>query len=391
MPTLTIEFPGQPPVSHILKEETATVGRMKGNSIVVDDHSVSLAHARITRTREGEFILKDLNSTNGTTLNGQGILEAKLRDKDRVRFANIDAQFFSEPALAPATASASAPSTGVPAPAPVPVSTTTTTAPASNPPAAPIPAAAPGKKPGRKLQLTPTLVGACVGGVAVLGVLSFAGWKFTHLGKSAEVASSAPVQAPAPVSKTSVSAPAAPAAAHSKDDILDIERRLAAAGDNTVVAAAVPAEKPIEVTSEAMANLVRALSSSDAVQRRQSAITLHSIGTQAKPATAALRETLHDSDAEVRLWSALTLINNQCYDKATIPILVQVLQNDSPVLRQVAALSLGLIPFEEADKQTVVPVLAQAAGKDADEDVRKAAVSALTIIAPEALSPPTGN
>ena len=53
------------------------------------------------------------------------------------------------------------------------------------------------------------------------------------------------------------------------------------------------------------------------------------------------------------------------------------------MLRQVACLSLGLIPYDEGEKDTVIPVLAETAGKDADEEVRKAAQSALGIIAPE--------
>src|SRR4051794_39663180 len=92
MPSLTVHLPGLPPVSHVLKDETTTVGRMKGNTVVIEDASISLMHARITR-KNNEFYLKDLNSTNGTMLNGQPVSEAKLRDQDRVRFADITAQF----------------------------------------------------------------------------------------------------------------------------------------------------------------------------------------------------------------------------------------------------------------------------------------------------------
>src|SRR5262245_22556238 len=88
MPSLTVQLPGLSPVSHILKDETITVGRMKGNSIVIEDASVSLMHARINQ-KNGEVFLKDLNSTNGTTINGQPVNEAKLRNLDRVGFADI--------------------------------------------------------------------------------------------------------------------------------------------------------------------------------------------------------------------------------------------------------------------------------------------------------------
>src|SRR5437868_8017886 len=99
MPTLTIQLPGFPAVSHVLKDDTITVGRMKGNTIVIEDASISLMHARITR-KDGMFYLKDLNSTNGTVVNGQPISEAKLHDLDRVRFADVAGQFLAEAAAA---------------------------------------------------------------------------------------------------------------------------------------------------------------------------------------------------------------------------------------------------------------------------------------------------
>src|SRR5215467_12263422 len=95
MSTLNIQLPGLAPVSHVLKDETITIGRMKGNTIVIEDSSISLMHAKITR-KDGEYYLKDLNSTNGTILNGQPLGEARLRDQDRVRFADISAQFLAE-------------------------------------------------------------------------------------------------------------------------------------------------------------------------------------------------------------------------------------------------------------------------------------------------------
>src|SRR5689334_10512447 len=95
MPTLTLQLPNLPPVVHILKDDTVTIGRMRGNTIVVDDDSVSLFHAKITR-KDSTFYLKDLNSTNGTALNGQSIIEARLHDCDRVRFADVSGQFLLE-------------------------------------------------------------------------------------------------------------------------------------------------------------------------------------------------------------------------------------------------------------------------------------------------------
>jgi len=59
--------------------------------------------------------------------------------------------------------------------------------------------------------------------------------------------------------------------------------------------------------------------------------------------------------------------------------------DDNPTMRQVACLSLGLIPYAGSEKDAVVPALAETAGKDVDNDVRQAAITALNIIAPEVI------
>jgi hypothetical protein len=135
--------------------------------------------------------------------------------------------------------------------------------------------------------------------------------------------------------------------------------------------------------SSNVSDLISALKSKDAAERRQAASTLHGAGADAKDAIPALREALKDSDTEVQMWAALALVNTQTYDKAIIPILIRSLKNDNAVVRQVACLSLGLISYEPGDKGLVLPALNEAANKDADEEVRKAAASALNIVGAE--------
>src|SRR5262249_54494653 len=128
MPTLTIQLPGQPPVFHVLKDETITIGRLKSNTIVIEDTSISLMHAKITR-KDGLFYLKDLNSTNGTIVTGQPIGEVRLRDQDKVRFADITTQFLADGDVSSAPAAA----------APVPIAQTSLPAAAAASPAKPSP------------------------------------------------------------------------------------------------------------------------------------------------------------------------------------------------------------------------------------------------------------
>jgi len=62
------------------------VGRTGFSTLEIDDPSVSRRHARIYRTPEGEYILEDLGSTNGTMVNGIRRKEHLLLPGDRIQF-----------------------------------------------------------------------------------------------------------------------------------------------------------------------------------------------------------------------------------------------------------------------------------------------------------------
>ena len=60
-----------------------TIGRNENNDIQINNLGASKKHARIFQ-RNGEYILEDLKSTNGTLLNNKGIITAKLTGNDVV-------------------------------------------------------------------------------------------------------------------------------------------------------------------------------------------------------------------------------------------------------------------------------------------------------------------
>jgi hypothetical protein len=65
-------------VTHELVDEAITIGRGPDNTIVVSDPSISTHHAQLLL--EGDtYRLKDLDSTNGTRVNGKPVTEAVLR------------------------------------------------------------------------------------------------------------------------------------------------------------------------------------------------------------------------------------------------------------------------------------------------------------------------
>jgi pSer/pThr/pTyr-binding forkhead associated (FHA) protein len=79
-------------VTYELSEELITIGRAPDNTIVIDDPLVSSHHAQLELSGE-TYRLKDLESTNGTRVNGIPITETALRFDDRIRFAGVEARF----------------------------------------------------------------------------------------------------------------------------------------------------------------------------------------------------------------------------------------------------------------------------------------------------------
>jgi FHA domain len=69
-----------------------TIGRAPSNHIVIDNPAVSAQHAIIGRSADS-YRLKDLDSTNGTQVNGVFITDVELKDGDKIRFGSVVAVF----------------------------------------------------------------------------------------------------------------------------------------------------------------------------------------------------------------------------------------------------------------------------------------------------------
>src|SRR5438128_6659228 len=60
-----------------------TIGREEGNALRLNDERVSRFHAKV-QTEDNDIILTDLDSTNGTRVNGTAIQIRRLRPGDQV-------------------------------------------------------------------------------------------------------------------------------------------------------------------------------------------------------------------------------------------------------------------------------------------------------------------
>jgi len=84
--------PGTGHVFTLSLETMTSIGRAKANDIVLDDVAVSSQHCRI-RPDDGQFIVHDLRSTNGTFVNDQRVTRSHLRSGDALKVGETMMQF----------------------------------------------------------------------------------------------------------------------------------------------------------------------------------------------------------------------------------------------------------------------------------------------------------
>ncbi|MBN2725591.1 MAG: GAF domain-containing protein [Deltaproteobacteria bacterium] len=84
-----------PPAEHELKDYT-TIGRMPRNTIQILDRILSKVHAQIIKLKDGQYVIKDLGSLNGTYIQGQRITEHVLSDGDEIAMGSTLLRFVSE-------------------------------------------------------------------------------------------------------------------------------------------------------------------------------------------------------------------------------------------------------------------------------------------------------
>ncbi|AIF48790.1 forkhead-associated protein [Dyella japonica A8] len=77
-----------------LRAGRQTIGRRDDNDIVVNEPSVSSAHAWIIN-QQGHYVVMNTLSTNGTFVNDQRVHEASIKHGDRVRFGQVEFVFLT--------------------------------------------------------------------------------------------------------------------------------------------------------------------------------------------------------------------------------------------------------------------------------------------------------
>ncbi len=74
----------------ILPGGVRTIGRAVGADFIVDAALVSRVHCRVTAMDDGGLEVHDLDSTNGTFVNGRRVGTARLAPGDRVLVGRVE-------------------------------------------------------------------------------------------------------------------------------------------------------------------------------------------------------------------------------------------------------------------------------------------------------------
>jgi hypothetical protein len=79
-----------------LTTDVTLIGRNKRCDVVLADPNVSRRHAEIRREGD-DYVIIDLDSTNGVQINGRGVKRARLADGDRLTLGTSDLRFERRP------------------------------------------------------------------------------------------------------------------------------------------------------------------------------------------------------------------------------------------------------------------------------------------------------
>ena len=115
MAKLVILTQGMTDRAHELKADRTTIGRVEDNLFQIVEPSVSSHHCEVL-LRGNDVIVKDLDSTNGTFINGERITESVLQPGQTLRLGNVELRLDTgaPPAAGAARTAAPAPA-GAPA------------------------------------------------------------------------------------------------------------------------------------------------------------------------------------------------------------------------------------------------------------------------------------
>ena len=91
MPGWILRSNGDKPVTlRLSRGAVKTLGRTARADFIVSAALVSRLHCRLTADRSDQLIVEDLDSTNGTLVNGRRVKRSLLRAGDRLKVGRVE-------------------------------------------------------------------------------------------------------------------------------------------------------------------------------------------------------------------------------------------------------------------------------------------------------------
>jgi len=106
--------------THELKVDKTTIGRVEDNTFQIAEPSVSSHHCEVL-LRGSDVVVRDLNSTNGTFINGEKVTETLIKPGQVLRLGQIEMRLETDstPSSVPVPSSPSTPAPTTPAKKPL--------------------------------------------------------------------------------------------------------------------------------------------------------------------------------------------------------------------------------------------------------------------------------
>jgi pSer/pThr/pTyr-binding forkhead associated (FHA) protein len=79
-----------------ISEPVYTIGRTEDQSVCLPDSTVSTNHCKLIRNENGSYRVVDLDSSNGTRINGEEISEETLKHSDMLQVGGIEILYNSD-------------------------------------------------------------------------------------------------------------------------------------------------------------------------------------------------------------------------------------------------------------------------------------------------------
>lgn len=96
MPKLIVSMDGVVLNELDLNNQIIRIGRNPKNEVRIDNRAISAEHAVIKQNAKGDYVIEDLDSTNGTTLNGKKVNANVLKHNDVIALGKYHLKFIKD-------------------------------------------------------------------------------------------------------------------------------------------------------------------------------------------------------------------------------------------------------------------------------------------------------